>query len=194
MGGVPTTDPATLSHWLRDGACVLVDVREPDENARERIREAWLEPLSKLDARRLAAVAANGTRLVMHCKSGRRSADAAAQVLSLSPPGSSIFSLAGGIEAWRAAALPTDVDSRVARMSIMRQVQLTIGVLVLVGCALAWFVHPAFIALPAFLGAGLTFAGASGTCGLALLLERMPWNRRPTTCSADRPAGSDRRP
>ena len=38
-------------------------------------------------------------------------------------------------------------------------------------------VAPARIALSAFVGAGLTFAGASGWCGMAQLLRRMPWNR-----------------
>jgi hypothetical protein len=62
-------------------------------------------------------------------------------------------------------------------MSIMRQVQLVVGVGVLIGAALAWWVHPGFVIIPAFLGAGLAFAGATGTCGLAAVLSRMPWNR-----------------
>lgn len=185
--GVPTIDPATLSTWLRDGSCVLVDVREPDEHARERIKEAASEPLSSLDARRLAQRATQGRSIVLHCKGGRRSADAVAQVLAQAPAGAAVFSLAGGIEAWRSKGLPTEVDARVARLSVMRQVQITIGVGALAGSALAWFVHPAFVVIPAFLGAGLTFAGATGTCGLALLIERMPWNRIPSaSCNTAR--------
>jgi hypothetical protein len=46
-----------------------------------------------------------------------------------------------------------------------------------VGAALAWFVHPTFIAIPAFFGAGLTFAGVSGTCALASIIGKMPWNK-----------------
>jgi hypothetical protein len=38
-------------------------------------------------------------------------------------------------------------------------------------------VNPAFYALSAFVGAGLTFAGATGWCGMAMLLKTMPWNR-----------------
>jgi len=176
---VPTIDAATVSKWLRDGSCTLIDVREPDEHARERIAEATLEPLSGMDARTLAARAGQGRHLVIHCKSGRRSADAVAQVLAHVSAGTSVHSLAGGIEAWRAEGLPTKVDQRVSRLSVMRQVQLTVGIGVMAGCALAWLVHPAFLILPAFLGAGLTVAGASGTCGLALMLEHMPWNRIP---------------
>ncbi len=35
-----------------------------------------------------------------------------------------------------------------------------------------------FYAVPAFVGAGLTFAGITGWCGMAKLLALMPWNRQ----------------
>jgi hypothetical protein len=53
------------------------------------------------------------------------------------------------------------------------------GTMVLTGVILGAFVNPWFLALVAFFGAGLTFAGATGTCGLALVLFKMPWNRLP---------------
>ena len=37
--------------------------------------------------------------------------------------------------------------------------------------------HPAFIWLSAFVGAGLVFAGITDTCGMGMLLARMPWNQ-----------------
>jgi len=40
--------------------------------------------------------------------------------------------------------------------------------------------------LSAFVGAGLAFASLTNTCGMALLLAKMPWNRSGTTCSATR--------
>jgi hypothetical protein len=63
----------------------------------------------------------------------------------------------------------------------MRQVQLVIGLCVLAGSALAWFVDPRLVAIPAFFGAGLTFAGASGTCALATMIGCMPWNKAAKT-------------
>lgn len=86
------------------------------------------------------------------------------------------MTLTGGIEGWKQANLPVITNTSVTGISVMRQVQLTIGAGVLGGCALAWFVHPAFVAIPAFFGAGLTFAGLSGTCGLASVIGWMPWN------------------
>jgi hypothetical protein len=63
------------------------------------------------------------------------------------------------------------------RLPVDRQVQLIAGSMVLAGTALGAFVNPWFLAVAAFFGAGLTFAGATGTCGLALVLMKLPWNR-----------------
>jgi hypothetical protein len=50
---------------------------------------------------------------------------------------------------------------------------------------LGWLVHPAFMGLSAFIGAGLVFAGVTDTCGMALVLARMPWNQvASATCCA----------
>ena len=51
------------------------------------------------------------------------------------------------------------------------------GSLVVLGTALGAFVHPAFLGLSAFVGAGLVFAGVTDTCGMGMMLARMPWNR-----------------
>jgi len=65
----------------------------------------------------------------------------------------------------------------------MRQVQIVVGSLAAIGAILALAVNPWFAILPLFLGCGLLFAGISGTCGMALLLARMPWNREHDACS-----------
>jgi rhodanese-related sulfurtransferase len=87
-----------------------------------------------------------------------------------------VLSLRGGIDAWKAAGLPIAENRRVP-IPIMRQVQLVVGAMVLAGSVLAWLVSPWFLALTGFFGAGLLFAGATGTCGLAAVLGLMPWNR-----------------
>ena len=38
-----------------------------------------------------------------------------------------------------------------------------------------------FIARPAFVGAGLIFAGLTDNWGMGMLLAKAPWNRRPAT-------------
>jgi hypothetical protein len=79
------------------------------------------------------------------------------------------------MNAWRRAGLPVREGRK--RLPVDRQVQMIAGLMVLTGVALGLTVSPWFLAVSAFFGAGLTFAGATGTCGRALLLMKMPWNR-----------------
>lgn len=177
-----TIDPRAAHERLASGASVLVDVREPDEHAAQRIAGAMLLPLSRFDPASLRSLGSKS--IILHCKSGRRSADAARMASGLVGEGFEILSLAGGIEAWRAAGLPVTGAEGRRTISVMRQVQLVIGAGVLAGTAAGYFVHPYLLAVPAFFGAGLIFAGATGTCGLASLLGLMPWNRAvPATCA-----------
>ncbi|MDX2017330.1 MAG: rhodanese family protein [Planctomycetota bacterium] len=172
--------PAQVQRWLSTGACVLIDVREPDEFARERIEGSTLLPLSAFDPVRVASLARPGVPIVIHCKAGKRSADAVARCGSLAASGAQVLSLPGGIDAWKAAGLPVAPARESApgpAISVMRQTQLIIGAVVLAGALAGWFVHPGFLALPAFMGAGLIVAGATGTCGLATLVGALPWNR-----------------
>ena len=62
-------------------------------------------------------------------------------------------------------------------ISLERQVRIATGLLVLLGAILGWLVHPAFVGLSAFVGAGLVFAGVTDTCGMGMLLAGMPWNQ-----------------
>ncbi|MFM7480795.1 MAG: rhodanese-like domain-containing protein [Planctomycetota bacterium] len=176
-GGVLELAPHDAQRRLQQGQAILVDVREPDEHARERIEGSRLMPLSRFDIGQLATWIKSGQRVIVHCKSGRCSADACRMAATLADRGIEVVSLAGGIEAWKAASLPVTCSKKAPAISIMRQVQLVIGACVLGGSALAWFVDPRFIAIPAFFGAGLAFAGATGTCALASLIGWMPWNR-----------------
>jgi len=65
----------------------------------------------------------------------------------------------------------------------MRQVQIVVGALSAAGTILALAVNRWFAVLPLVIGCGLLFAGVTGTCGMALLLARMPWNRgRDSSC------------
>lgn len=169
--------PREVKNWLHAGECVLIDVREPDEHARERIPGAKLLPLSRFDPQQAAAMAKSGQKVVLHCRSGRRSSDACRMAAALANAGVPVISMTGGIEAWKNDALPVEVNTKVSSISVMRQVQLVIGAFVLIGSALAWLTDPLFVAIPAFFGAGLIFAGATGTCALATVIGKMPWNR-----------------
>ncbi len=167
----------TLQSWLTADRAVVIDVRELDEFVAEHIPGASLVPLSRFDVRRVPE--GNGRVAVLNCRSGKRSRQAAEQLLQAGR--SEVWQLGGGLQAWKAAGLPLDGNPR-APLSIMRQVQIAAGTLVLAGTLLGAFVNTWFLGLSGFIGAGLVFAGLSGTCGLATVLGWMPWNRAFATC------------
>ncbi|MFT3728770.1 MAG: rhodanese family protein [Terricaulis sp.] len=172
MTTLPAIDAAALKRMLDDGQAVLIDIREHDEHAREHIVGARLAPLSAIDAHDFDAD--HGKAAVFHCKSGMRTQANAARLLGRGFQHA--YYLAGGLEAWKAAGYPVHANKKAA-LEIMRQVMLTAGFIVLSGVLLGTFVDRWFFVLSAFMGAGLMFAGATGWCGLALLLKTMPWNR-----------------
>lgn len=149
----------------------LIDIRDRDEHARERIPGAVNLPLDRIDD-----LPSDGSPVVFHCRSGMRT-QANAGRLAAAAGEAGAFLLDGGIEAWRAAGQPVLAD-RTQPLEIMRQVQIAAGALVLAGVALGFFWTPVLFGLSAFVGAGLIAAGATGWCGMAQLLRALPWNRR----------------
>lgn len=170
------SDAATIAprelQTLREqaSALFLLDVRSPLEFESERIEGARLIPLDALDSR-LDEVPEEA-EVVVVCRTGVRATIAAE---TLARAGRRARVLEGGMNAWRRARLPLR-DGR-KRLAVDRQVQLIAGLMVLTSATLGAVVSPWFLAVAAFFGAGLTFAGATGTCRLALLLMRLPWNR-----------------
>jgi rhodanese-related sulfurtransferase len=160
------------SRLLQQGAA-LVDVREPDEHARERIPGARSVPLSRL--REVELTVAAGQPVLFHCRSGARTAGHADRLAEKAGDREALI-VEGGLDAWKKAGLPVATDRR-QPLELMRQVQIAAGSMVVLGVVLGVAVSPLFYALSGFVGAGLVFAGVTGTCGLANLLRRMPWNR-----------------
>lgn len=161
--------PAEACALASTGARVI-DIRGTDEHAREHIPGAINVPLVDI-----AGLPRQAAPVVFHCRSGMRTADNAASLASACGDAPA-YIIAGGIDAWRAAGLPTSVD-RSQPLEIMRQVQIAAGSLVLLGVISGLLASPAFFGLSAFVGAGLMVAGATGWCGMANCLRIMPWNR-----------------
>lgn len=168
-------DPVTLKGLLDEDKAVLIDIRDSDEYVREHIPGSRLVPLASFAE---ADFAQDHDKIaVFHCNTGNRTCQAAPEILGAGFR--DVYHLDGGLTAWKKAGLPVDLN-RKAPISIMRQVQITAGSMVVLGIVLAVLVSPWFMALSAFVGAGLVFAGASGTCAMASILGAMPWNRRIT--------------
>lgn len=157
---------------LLDQGALLVDIREADEHARERIEGARHLPLSRLEE---ASFEAGGRVVLFHCKSGMRTAGAAPRLAAKAGDACEAYVVEGGLDALRAAGAPVRRDAR-QPLELQRQVQIGAGLLGLTGTLLGVFVAPGFLVIPAFVGAGLIFAGVTGFCGMARLLVHAPWN------------------
>jgi rhodanese-related sulfurtransferase len=168
---IKTISPSEARQLIKSGAA-LIDIRSPDEHARERIAGALNVPLD-----RLSPQATPGDVLIFHCRSGMRTGQAAPK-LAEAAGARECYIVEGGLNAWAAADLPV-VKVTGAPIEMQRQVMIAAGLLVLAGTLMSLLVTPALIWLAIFVGAGLTFAGVTGFCGMARLLALMPWNNRP---------------
>ena len=152
---------------------VIVDVRTPAEFRGVHAKGARNVPLDVLEQHTVELRQAAGTGpLYLICQGGGRSKKACER---LAAQQIAVVNIDGGTNDWVAAGLP--VERGKATISLERQVRIAAGSLVLTGALLAWFVHPAFVWLSAFIGAGLVFAGVTDTCGMGMMLAKMPWNR-----------------
>ncbi len=171
-----TITPAELSRRLAaEPGLPVFDVRTPVEYAARHVPQAVNVPLDELRPGALPATVrvAKDQPVYLLCQSGGRAARAAEKFAAEGFRG---VVVKGGTAAWGEAGLPLERgESNV--ISLERQVRIAAGSLVLIGFLLAHFVHPYFLALSAFVGAGLVFAGISDWCGMGLLLAKAPWNR-----------------
>ncbi|MFI8106093.1 rhodanese-like domain-containing protein [Streptomyces sp. NPDC086023] len=154
------------------------DVRTPGEFATGHLPDALNVPLERLaqSAPELREAAGREPLLVV-CASGARADRAVTELAGL---GIAASGLAGGLRAWVAAGLPLDRPAGSARAvwSMERQVRLAAGGTVLLGRVIGLLVHPAGLLLSGAIAAGLVFSAVTDTCGLAVLLGRLPFNRR----------------
>jgi rhodanese-related sulfurtransferase len=161
----------------------IIDVRMPTEYQSVHAIDARNIPLDSLnpdDVMNQRNSTANEPLYVI-CQSGTRSRNACEKFVAAGF--TKVISVEGGTKAWDDAGLPVVRGKQ--SMSLERQVRITAGFLVLLGTSLGIFVHPYLLGLPAFVGAGLMFAGITDTCGMAMMLAKMPWNKisTPGECS-----------
>lgn len=172
---VATISPQQLSQVVNSGSAVdLIDVRTPAEFREMHVTFARNLPLDQLDAARFAA-GRNGASqpLYVICRSGSRGKMACEKFLGAGY--TNVVNVEGGTLAWEQAGFPVSRGKKT--ISLERQVRIAAGSLVLIGAILGVLVSPYWIALSAFVGAGLIFAGVTDTCGMGMLLARMPWNQ-----------------
>ena len=155
----------------------LLDVRTPGEYESVHIRGAYNVPLDTLGEHGEEIRVHVEEPIVLICQSGQRAMKAEAALKESGMP--NLHVLDGGMSAWVQAGLP--VERGAERLSLERQVRIAAGSMAAAGGLLALAVNPLFALLPAVIGSGLVFAGVTNTCGMAMALSRLPYNR-PATC------------
>ena len=153
----------------------LIDVRTPAEYESVHVEEARLVPLDALDPQAVISQRRAGSPhpLYIICKSGGRSAQACQKFQKAGF--NNVVSVDGGTSAWEQAGLPVIRGQWI--LPLDRQVQTVAGLIALTGMILGTFVQPWWYILPTIVGFGLTMAGLTGFCPMAVLLAKMPWNR-----------------
>ena len=177
-----TITPRDLAARRQAGRPVeLIDVRTPVEFRELHAEAASNVPLSDLDPAALMAACgqSDGQPLYVICRTGGRGRQASEMFHAAGFPG--VVNVEGGTQAWAECGLPVVRGPKA--VSLERQVRIAAGLLVLTGTALGAFVHPAFLGVAGFVGAGLTFSGLTDTCGMGLVLARMPWNAGAAACA-----------
>ena len=164
----------------------LLDVRTPAEHARMHVPGVELVPLDKLDPDYLVTQwgMSKDEPVYILCHSGTRAKKAAEKLEAAGSRACHVVE--GGTSLWAETGLPVNRGaSRV--LPLDRQVRITIGLVVLSGVLLGFFVNPAFYLLSGFMGAGLIFAGITDWCGLAILMSKLPWNQcsKGASCSTN---------
>ncbi|PIR26361.1 MAG: hypothetical protein COV43_02010 [Deltaproteobacteria bacterium CG11_big_fil_rev_8_21_14_0_20_42_23] len=151
---------------------LLIDIREADEYNREHIPGSKNIPLSQL-AQYDFSREKNKTAFFL-CARGNRTKQAQDIIQNIGFE--QVYCLEGGLGQWKMCGLETRINKALP-LPLMQQVQIAAGSFVLLGLLLAVFISAWFLFLTAFIGSGLIFAGLTGWCGLAKLLQKLPFNR-----------------
>lgn len=163
-----------VARLMANDEAVIIDVREPAEYRGEHIEYARNLPLSEVSMDAANLPEHQHKKLILHCKSGKRSMLACEKLHADNIP-YDLWNLDGGIEAWKKEGLSI-VTSGKSVLPLDQQVQLAIGIMILAGLLLYASGQTYGLILPMISGLGLTNAGLTGWCGLAKLMGKMPWN------------------
>jgi rhodanese-related sulfurtransferase len=170
---VTTISPRQLADLCQRGKIDLLDVRTPVEFREVHAADARNLPLNRLEPATVMQTRSQDEPLYLICLSGSRGQQACEKFLAAGF--TNVVNVEGGTLAWAECGLPVVRGQKA--IALERQVRIAAGSLVLLGVLLGWLVHPVFLGLSAFVGAGLVFAGITDTCGMGMMLARMPWNQ-----------------
>lgn len=171
---IDSAPPEQVREQLKeDQSAELIDVRTPVEYREVHAEGARNVPLDMLDPADLKAYGDPDRRLYLICRSGSRSRQACQKLISAGQ--TNVVNVEGGTQEWKSQGLPVLRGEK--SMSLDRQVRVAAGATVSVSVLFGWAFHPAWTGFAWFVGAGLLFAGITDSCGMGMLLAKMPWNQ-----------------
>lgn len=157
---------------------IVIDLRTNAEVASEGIENCVNLPVQELEHAGLEALLTEKNHqqgdIYLLCQTGRR-ADMALEKLNGQSQRNFVV-IEGGLSALKAQGAKIICGSKKV-VSLERQVRIAAGLFVLVGVVLGYFVHSGLFTVAGFVGAGLLFSGVTDTCGMAMVLAKMPWNK-----------------
>ena len=174
---VNTISPVEMNKLLSNAKKYdFLDVRTPAEYGSVHAVGARLAPVDDLDVKAIlqSRIGDVADPIYVLCKAGTRGRKACEKFQAAGI--TNVVNVEGGTDAWVASGLPVERGSSKV-IGLDRQVRIAAGLLVVIGVVLALAVHIGFVAIAGFVGAGLVFAGVTDTCGMAMLLAKMPWNQ-----------------
>jgi len=169
---IETTSPRNLPEIFSNGYTVI-DVRSPKEFKAAHVAGAECLPLDQLDGVQFCSKYGDGFPVYILCQTSKRGFIAAERLMQAGHK--NVIVIEGGTNA--AIDAHIEMEYGEGTISIERQVRIAAGALVVVGALMGLCLHPGFLALPIFVGAGLMFAGITDSCGMGMLLAKCPWNR-----------------
>lgn len=160
------------AHDVKKNKQFLFDVRTRAEYESSHIPGSFNIPLDRLDEfkKELSTMEED---VVFVCRTGNRAGKACKKLSDAGLKKASV--LDGGMQAWEEAGKEVNIGRQTWDMN--RQVRFGAGLLVLFGVGLST-INPWFVLISGFVGAGLVYSGVTNTCGMALVLSKMPWNQR----------------
>lgn len=158
---------------------VIIDVRERDEYEIEHVEHSINVPLSSFTTVAPGVLTQlNDRKIIFMCRGGLRAKQAYDQAKGLGFNDAHTYSVyEGGFMKWKENGLPIMKKTTKSPLPLMRQMQITMGVLFIIFSALGAFINPLFSTVTIAFGVGLFLAGLTGDCAVAAVLAKAPWNK-----------------